>query len=331
MIIGRKKDHLRICIERDVQAGDTGLGRYRLIYRELPEIDYDEIDTSTSFLGAQLKYPLIIEAMTGGSPEGGVINKCLAKLAQKYGLGFGVGSQRAAIEDSSLNEYFQVRDVAPDIFLVANLGAVQLNYGFGISECKKAVKMIKADALALHVNPLQEAIQPEGNRNFKNLIDKINKIASKLNKPLIVKAVGSGLTYNIAEKLQVSAFDTAGVGGTCWSIIEGCRGGKSTRELSEIFRGFGIPTAECIGTITHTDKPLIASGGIRSGLDVAKTLSLGADVAGIALPLLKAYNREGEKGVIEHLERIFTELRISMFLTGSNKIKELDGKIEFLG
>ncbi|MEA1925227.1 MAG: type 2 isopentenyl-diphosphate Delta-isomerase [Candidatus Altiarchaeota archaeon] len=331
MIKKRKIDHLRICIEKDVESGDAGFGGYRLLYRELPEIDFDEIDTSTSFLGKKLSYPFIVEAMTGGSSGGGEINKCMAEIAQKHGLAFGVGSQRAALEDSSLEETFKVRDVAPDIYLIANLGAVQLNYGYGLKECRKAVKMIDADALALHVNPLQEAIQPEGDRNFKDLIGKINKIASELDKPVILKGVGSGLTLPVAEKLGVSAFDVGGVGGTCWSIIEGCRGGEKALEVSEPFKSFGVPTSECIANLSKAGRPLIASGGVRSGVDIAKSLALGAGVAGMALPLLKAYHAGGEAVVSDYLARVFTELRISMFLTGSLTINELDGKIELLG
>ncbi len=331
MIKKRKIDHLRICIERDVESGDTGLGKYRLLYMELPEIDFDEIDTSTFFLGKKLSYPFIIEAMTGGSGEGGEINRCMAGIAQKHGLAFGVGSQRAALEDSSLEGTFQVRDVAPDVYLIANLGAVQLNHGYGLKECRKAVEMIDADALALHVNPLQEVIQPEGDRNFKDLIERINKLASKLDKPVIVKGVGSGLTLPVAEKTRVSAFDVGGVGGTSWGVIEGFRTGEKALEISESFKSFGVPTAECIVNLSKTGRPLIASGGVRSGVDVAKSLALGADVAGMALPLLRAYYRDGEQGVLGYLDRIFTELRISMFLTGSSTINELDGKIESLG
>jgi len=330
MIKKRKIDHLRICIEKDVESGDTGFSRYRLLFSELPEIDFDEIDTTVSFLGKKISYPLIIEAMTGGSSEGGEINKCMAEIAQKHGLAFGVGSQRAALEDSSLEQTFKVRDVAPDVCLIANLGAVQLNYGYGLKECKKAVEMIDADALALHVNPLQEAIQPEGDRNFKNLIEKINEVASKLDKPVIIKGVGSGLTLPVAEKLEVSAFDVGGVGGTSWSIIEGCRAGKKAIELSESFKGFGVPTTDCILNLSKSGKPLVASGGIRSGVDVAKSLALGAKVAGMALPLLRIYHRDGGNGVLEYLDRVFMELRISMFLTGSSTINELDGKIELL-
>ncbi len=330
MIEKRKADHLRICIERKVEAGSTGLENYRLIHRSLPEIDFDRIDTSTKFLRKSFKMPFIIEALTGGSEEAELINRDLARIAQEYGVGFGVGSQRAAIENPDLEETFQVRDVAPDVFLIANLGAVQLNYGYGIDECEQAIEMIDADALALHVNPLQEAIQPEGNRNFTGLVRKINSIAVKLKKPLIVKGVGSGLTLKDARKLKVSAFDTGGVGGTSWSIVEGCRLGKEARTVSESFAGWGIPTAECIVNLSKLNKPLIASGGIRSGVDIAKSLALGADVAGAALPLLREHHRGGRKGAILYLDKLLAELRISMFLAGSSKIKQLDGKIELL-
>jgi len=330
MIRKRKTDHLRICIEMDVESGLTGLERYRLKHKALPEVDLGKIDTSVSFLKKKLEYPFIIEAMSGGNKEGELVNKVMAKAAQKYGLGLGVGSQRAAIENPELEETYQIRDVAPDIYLIANLGAVQLNYGYGAKEYKKAIKMIKADALALHLNPLQEAIQPEGDQDFSDLIKKINSLAKKIDKPLIIKGVGSGISFDEAKKLKVSAFDTGGVGGTSWSIIEGMRRDEETRSISESFSGWGIPTAECITSLDKLGKPLIASGGIRTGIDIAKSIALGANLTGSALPLLRWYYKDGEKGVSNYLEKIFSELRISMFLTGSSNIKELDGKIELL-
>ncbi|NYZ77437.1 type 2 isopentenyl-diphosphate Delta-isomerase, partial [Candidatus Micrarchaeota archaeon] len=179
----RKLDHLRICVEEKVEAGSTGLEDVRLVHKALPEIDYDSVDMSVRFLGKRLDYPLIIEAMTGGVPEAEKINKELASVAQEYNIGFSVGSQRAAIDDLSLAATFQVRDVAPGILLIANVGAIQLNYGYSLKECLAAVDMIEADALALHLNPLQEAVQSEGNRNFSGLAKKINDISGKLPKP----------------------------------------------------------------------------------------------------------------------------------------------------
>jgi len=327
MINHRKIDHIKICLTEDVEAADAGFGRIKLAHRALPEIDYDSIDLSTRFLGHKFRFPLMIEGITGGANQSKDINRDLARVAQKLGIGLGVGSQRAALEDGKLEATYKVRDIAPNIFLVANLGAVQLNYGYGMEECRKAVEMIDADAIALHVNPLQEAIQPEGDKNFSGLSDKINKIAEKLGKPVIVKAVGDGMSYETARKLQVAAIDVGGLGGTHWAKVEGFRGGKQTRRLGETFSGWGIPTVDCIAEISRLGVPTIASGGVRSGLDVAKSIALGADIAGMALPVLRAWKKGGASGVEDYLNCVVTELKVAAFLTGSRRISELDGKI----
>jgi isopentenyl-diphosphate delta-isomerase len=278
-------------------------------------------------LGNKLRYPIIIEAMTGGVDEAGKINKEIASVAQELGIGLGVGSQRAAIEDQTLEQTFQVRDVAPDILLIANLGAVQLNYGYGIAECKRAVDMIKADALALHLNALQEVVQPEGDHNFSGLTDKINDIASRLNKPVIIKETGCGISYDVAKKLRnVSAIDVSGAGGTSWSLVESYRKGGLTKEIGQSFADWGIPTADAILGASKLKKPLIASGGIRSGIDAAKAIAIGGDCVGIALPILKAYQTGGKTGVRSYLDKFIYELKTAMFLTGCGTIKQLKGE-----
>lgn len=327
MINNRKVDHLEICLKKDVEAGDAGFGGITLKHHALPEVDYERIDLSTKFLGHKLNFPLMIEGITGGAKQSREINRGLAKVAQKFGIGFGVGSQRAAIEDKRLEDTYKVRDVAPDIFLVANLGAVQLNCGYGIKDCRKAVEMIDADALALHVNPVQEVIQPEGDKNFSGLISKINEIARKLGKPVIVKAVGDGISAETARRLKVAAIDVGGVGGTHWSRVEGFRGDESTRSIGESFAGWGIPTVDCIREVSKLGVPTIASGGVRSGVDVAKSIALGADLAGMALPVLRAWNIGGSNEVEEYMQKVLTELRIAAFLTGSKNVRELGGKI----
>jgi isopentenyl-diphosphate delta-isomerase len=284
----RKLDHLRICIEENVEAGKTGLEDISLIHKALPEIDFNSIDTSVKFLGKTLKYPIIFEAMTGGVDEASRINKEVASVAQEYGLGFGVGSQRAAIEDPLLEETFRVRDVAPDVFLIANLGCVQLNYGYSVKECEKAVSMIGADALALHLNPLQEAVQPEGNRDFSGLTKKINDVSKKLSCPVIIKETGCGISGDTAKTLNVSAFDIAGLGGTSWSLVESHRSAGIEKEIGKSFSSWGIQTAQSIKEVASTGKPVIASGGIRTGIDAAKSLALGAQCVGMALPVLTA-------------------------------------------
>jgi len=322
----RKQDHLRICAKEDVEKGSTGLEDVRLQHRCCPEADLDDLDTSVTFLGKTLRFPLIFEAMTGGTVEAMKINKALAKAAQKHGIGMGVGSQRAAIDDPKLARTFQVRDVAPDILLIGNLGAVQLNNGYGIKECDEAVKMIDADALALHLNPLQEAVQPEGNTNFKGLIGKINAVAKELGRPVIAKEVGSGLDFETAKRLAVQAYDCGGLGGTSWSIVESYRTDGAKKIVGQTYAEWGIPTAECVIQLSKLGKPLIASGGIRTGLDAAKSIALGADIAGCALPVLRAYYSSGQAGVEEFVERFEAEFRAAMYLTGSQKVSELRGK-----
>jgi isopentenyl-diphosphate delta-isomerase len=323
----RKTDHLKICLGEKVEAGCSGLADIELKHMALPELDFDKIDTNIKFLGKKLKYPIIIEALSGGVAKAAELNKDVASVAEKFGVGFGVGSQRMAIEDGKLADTYLVRDVAPKTFLIANLGAVQLNYGYGLSECKKAIEMIDADALALHVNPLQEAIQPEGDRNFSGLIEKINSIAKKLDKPVIVKEVGSGISYETAKRLRVSAFDVGGSGGTSWSLIEGLRGDEKTKKLGAAFAEWGIPTAESILEVTKLGKPVVGSGGIRSGIDAAKAIALGADCVGVALPVLRAWGKGGRMGVESFLEEFISELKVAMFLTGSANVRELRGKV----
>jgi isopentenyl-diphosphate Delta-isomerase len=324
----RKLDHLRICIEEKVEAGKTGFEDISLIHKALPEIDFDSIDTGVSFLGKKLRYPIIFEAMTGGVFEAAQINKDVASVAQEYGIGFGVGSQRAALEDASLEETFKVRDVAPDILLIANLGAVQLNYGYTIKECAKAVDMIGADALALHLNPLQEVVQTEGNRNFSGLTSKINSISKDLNKPVIAKETGCGISYDIAKSLDVAAIDVAGCGGTSWSLVESMRSAGKAEYIGKTFSDWGIPTAESIREVVKTGKPVIASGGVRTGIDAAKSLALGAECVGMALPALTAWAADGKKGVRDFLDAFIYELKICMFLTGARNVSELRGRIK---
>jgi isopentenyl-diphosphate delta-isomerase len=318
---------LRICLEKNVESGNTGFENFQLEHKAAPEIDFDEISLKIKFLGKKLNYPLIIEGMTGGTEEAKEINRELGKISQEYGIGFGVGSQRAAIEDESLEKTYKVRDVAPDVFLIANLGAVQLNYGYSLKECKKAVEMIDADALALHLNPLQEVIQPEGNKNFSNLIEKINDIAENLKKPVIVKETGCGISYDVAKRLKVAAIDVSGLGGTSFGLIEGYRSDKKISEISKLFSKWGIPTSLAIKEVSKLNIPIIGSGGIRNGLDAAKALALGAHCVAMVLPILKSLEENGKEGVREFLERFFLELKIAMFLTGSKSIDELKGKI----
>lgn len=326
----RKLEQLRICLDEDVRSmTTTGLERYRLIHQALPEMALNEVDTSTIFLGRRLSAPLLISAMTGGAALGREVNRRLALAAQELGLAMCLGSQRAAIEDPSLLATYQVREVAPDILLFANLGAVQLNYGYGIKECLRAVESVEANALVLHLNPLQEALQPEGNTNFTGLLDKIGRVCQALPVPVIVKEVGWGISAAIAEVLYqagVAALDLAGAGGTSWSEVERHRSATSAEaEVAEAFADWGIPMAEALvaGRRACPRLPLIASGGIKDGVEVAKCLALGANLAGIAQPLLRPA-MDSPEAVSGQLKIILRQLRVAMFCAGARKVADLD-------
>jgi isopentenyl-diphosphate delta-isomerase len=328
----RKADHIVINLEADVyaQGVTTGFERYRLVHAALPELDLAGVDLSTTFLGHRLAAPILISSMTGGIKEGAEITRRLASAAQALGCAMGVGSQRAAIDDASRARYFAVRDVAPDIVLFANLGAVQLNYGFGPEECCRAVAMIEADGLILHVNPLQEVLQPDGNRNFSSLLGKIEAVCAALPVPVIVKEVGCGISAAVAQRLAgagVAAIDVSGAGGTSWSAVEHHRARSSLeRRISETFIDWGIPTATSLrlARAGAPHMPLIASGGLRTGLDAAKAIALGADLAGFAGPLLKAAAASVE-ATTEMLTALIEELRLAMFCCGAQNIGQLRG------
>jgi isopentenyl-diphosphate delta-isomerase len=331
----RKLTHLRTTLERDVSFPrvTTGLERYHFQHRALPEMDWDEVSLRCSLLDHSLRAPLLISSMTGGAnPSGGLsphdINLRLARAAQEFGLAFAVGSQRAAIENPELAGTYQVRRVAPDVLLLANLGAVQLNYGFGVSECRRAVEMIGADALIVHLNPLQEYLQHKGNLNFSGLLDKIGHLCQSLGVPVVAKEVGWGISAPVAQDLVevgVSAIDVAGAGGTSWIEVEGqLTADPVRRRVATVFADWGIPTAEALVRVRAVlpDTPLIASGGIRTGLDVATSIALGAELAGIAGPLLNVAH-SAFADVRELVWQILQEIRLVMFATGSTTVSEL--------
>ena len=326
----RKADHIRICLEDNVQSPEitTGLEKYRFTHVCLPELDGKDIEVSTTFLEKHLNAPLLISSMTGGTEQAGIINRRLAEVAQKYKLAMGVGSVRVAVEKPQVADTFAVRKYAPDILLFANLGAVQLNYQYGIDECLRIIDITEADALILHINPLQEFIQPRGDTNFLGLLDKIQDLCIKLPVPVIAKEVGNGISATMAEKLiaaGVQAIDVAGAGGTSWALVEGERAETSLqRRLGQTFGDWGIPTADCITSIrTHDPNiPLIASGGLRHGLDVAKAIALGADIAGLAMPFLKAA-AVSEAAVVELTEILIAEITTVLFCTDNNSLYDL--------
>jgi len=326
----RKADHIRICLEDNVQSPEitTGLEKYRFTHACLPEIDGKDIDVSTTFLRKHLHAPLLISSMTGGTEQAGIINRRLAEVAQEYKLAMGVGSVRVAVEKPQVADTFAIRKYAPDILLFANLGAVQLNYDYGIDECLRIVDLVEADALILHINPLQEFIQPRGDTNFHGLLDKISDLCNDLPVPVIAKEVGNGISATMAEKLiavGVQAIDVAGAGGTSWAMVESERAETALqRRLGQTFGDWGIPTADCIASIREHDPdvPLIASGGLRNGLDVAKAIALGADIAGLAMPFLKAA-AVSEAAVVELTEVLIAEITTVLFCTANSNLYKL--------
>jgi isopentenyl-diphosphate delta-isomerase len=326
----RKSDHIRINLHEDVDSRyvSTGFERYRFIHCALPGLNLEDVDTSTTLLGKRLAAPLLISSMTGGTPEASALNQHLAEAAQAAGIGMGLGSQRAAIEDPALAETYRVRQVAPDVLLMANLGAVQLNYGYGPDECRRAVEMVEADALILHLNPLHEALQPQGETRFAGLLSRIEAVCRALEVPVVVKEVGWGFSERVARDLAgagVAALDVAGAGGSSWSQVEMHRAtGERGRQVAAAFADWGIPTAESLLMARRgaPGLPLIASGGIRDGIQIAKALALGATACGVAGPFLRAAT-ESAAAVAEVIATLVTQLQVAMFAAGAGNIQEL--------
>jgi isopentenyl-diphosphate Delta-isomerase len=298
-------------------------------------MDLDMVDTTTQLFGQQLNAPVLISSMTGGTEDSKIINQRLAEAAQVVGVAMGVGSQRSALELPGLAETFSIaRKAAPNILLFANLGAVQLNYGYGLEDCQRAVDMIQANALILHLNPLQEAVQMNGDTHFAGLAKQIKKVCKELDVPVIVKEVGWGISERTAKILKdcgVFAIDVAGAGGTSWSQVEMYRSADEfTRQLAETFVGWGIPTSESIINVKKAvpGMSLIASGGIQNGLDIAKCIALGAKLGGMAGKVLKAA-KEGTEEIIELLKLTQRQIQLTMFAAGASKIEYLGScKIE---
>jgi isopentenyl-diphosphate Delta-isomerase len=326
----RKEDHIKICLEQNAQAkkATSGFEDINLIHRALPEINKKQINLSTNFLGKKFSAPIIVGAMTGGTDKAEQINASIAEAVEKLHLGMGIGSQRVAIEDQKLEKTFAVaRKRAPTAFLIANIGGVQFVHGYGLKEVRKIVEMIDADAVAVHLNALQEAVQPEGQTNFKGVLAKIKEIAGALDTPVIVKETGAGISAEDAKALEgagVKAIDVGGVGGTSFAAVEYYRSeGKKERFLGESFWDWGIPTAVSLVEAAQTVKlPLIASGGLRSGTDAAKALALNASLASISQPILQTAVK-GAKETEEKLSCLIEELRNAMFLVAAEKISDL--------
>jgi len=329
----RKADHIEICLEEDVQArrATTGFEDVSLVHKALPEISREKIDLSTTVFGYKFSAPLFVGAMTGGTTKATKLNAAIAEAVEELNLGMGVGSQRVAIDNPKLERSFTVvREKAPTAFIVANIGGPQLVGKYGVKEAKKAVEMVQANALAIHLNALQEAVQPEGDTNYSNLLQKICKVAQELDVPVIVKETGAGIAAEDAAMLEaagVAGIDVAGVGGTSWAAVEYYRAKARqdvfSQRLGGTFWDWGLPTAvSLVETVKSVNLPVIASGGIRNGIDVTKALALGASLASATYPFLQPATKSSED-VKNALRYLVGEVRNAMFLVGANSIQKL--------
>ncbi len=328
----RKLDHINLSLKKNVEfknkktgLGDVNFGGVDLVYKTLPEIDKEKVKCGTKFMGKDFSAPIMVAAITGGVKKAKKINRDIATACEKVGIGMGLGSQRAMLEKPELVDTYKVRKYAPNIFLAGNIGVAQAS-SYSTLEIEHALETIEADALAVHVNAAHEAIQPEGTTDFSKGIKTISRLAKNLSYPIIVKEVGSGVSYEVAEKLaktDIKAIDVGGAGGTSWTGIEYLR----TKKKKHTFWDYGIPTAVSVLEVRKAfEGEIIATGGIRSGLDVVKACVLGADLCGVALPVLKAQHRGGTKAVEKYLENLIDEIKTGMFLLGAKRFSDLKKK-----
>jgi isopentenyl-diphosphate delta-isomerase len=326
----RKDQHIAICETQDVEASDryTGLSDVRLLPNALPELAWSELVTTREFLGRTFAWPFLITGMTGGVDRGAAINRRLARAASAFGIPMGVGSQRLALENPAHAQIFTVKDEAPDVFLIANLGIAQLMHDDAIEDCRRAVAMIGADAIALHVNIVQELVQVEGDRDFRGVLAAIATICAAMPVPVVVKEVGAGIDPRTAARLLaagVAAIDVGGSGGTSWSFIEGARAESPiTKAVAMTFRDWGIPTGCAVAALkaAHPRATLIATGGIRDGLMAAKAIALGATMAGIGLPLFRAA-LQSDDAPLAVLETMAQGLKTAMLASGAPTLADL--------
>jgi len=323
----RKRSHLELCETGGVEfAGKTTLlEEVDLVHDALPELAVDEVDVSTTLLGKRLRAPLLITGMTGGTDEASAINQALAQVAEEHGIAFGLGSMRAMQRKPALAYTFAVRAHAPTTLVLANLGVVQAAALAG-AEIEKLVRQVGADALCVHLNPAQELIQPGGDRDFRQGAQTIARLVRELPVPVVVKETGCGISRSVGERLAragVRTVDVSGAGGTSWVKVEALRADAPARELGAVFADWGIPTAASLLALRGLGLELVASGGIRSGLDVAKAIALGARVAGVALPVFRAYREGGRRAAGEFIAGLAAGLRTAMVLTGSRDVGAL--------
>lgn len=329
--LSRKDEHLAICIEGGVEARGitTGFERIRLPHRALPELDLDEVCLETTLLGKALRAPLLIAGMTGGTPRAAAVNRVLAAAARRTGVGLGLGSARALLERPEVTWTFDVReDAGAETLVIANLGAAELLRGRGVADLEGLVEACRADALALHLNALQEAVQPEGSPRFRGLAARLREVVPALSFPVLLKETGSGFSESDARAALAcgaAGVDVSGAGGTSWARVEGRRGGAARSALGETFAGWGIPTAESVvrcRRILPPDRVVIASGGVLNGLDAAKALGLGADAVAVARPFVVAAS-EGEDALVEAIEQFVNEMRVALFCAGARDVAAL--------
>ena len=324
--LSRKEEHLKICLNEEVETSTPLFENVILKHEALPEINFNEISTETIFLGKKFSMPLMIAACTGGIAKAEEINRAFAKACEEKGIGMGFGSQRAMIENPSKTSSYKVRDVAPDIFLGGNIGISQIKQ-FTTKQIQNAMEAIDADALFVHLNVAQEFFQKDDERDtdFSNNLEALSRLCDELSIPVIAKEVGNGVSKKTAVKLKqagVKAIDVGGSGGTSWIVVDSLRSGKN----AELFKNWGIPTAASIIEAREASLPLIATGGVRTGLDIAKSIALGAHLTGIALPFLRTYHSKGEKGLIDYINKLEEELKTAMFFTGSKNVEQLKEK-----
>lgn len=323
----RKLDHIRIVREENVEPLPSAFEKYELPYKALPEVDLTEIDTSVEFFGKKLSFPFVISSMTGGPDKAAGINQHLAEAAEQTQVALGLGSMRVILRKPESLASFNVRKYCPSVPLFANMGIVQLNYGYGADEINKLIDLVDADGIFLHVNALQEAIQPEGDTNFKGLLSKLEKVIKKVEKPIIIKEVGNGIDFQTAKRLYeigIDWIDVSGLGGTSWPWVEGYR---REDDLGYKFRSIGIPTDQALLAASKIKGlNLIAGGGIRSGIDIYKSLALGAKLATSAKPLLEPALTSTD-ATIKAIKSFEKELRIAMFVTGTSNIPSIDAII----